>query len=168
MTLPDDIEPGPHRIILRGLDPEGNTLERIAYIYVGDDGRLLAKSFRGPISEADLLAETGFSGYDPAMLGGFAVIAMLGGAVLVVRRGMRAYFQNLKETALGQKLYPFRIHDHADARDCGLAHSVQSGEVIQGNFAKVRDFVEFCINEGPTSRSAETNRPPLTVEILVL
>lgn len=90
VTLPDDIEPGPHRIILRGLDPEGNTLERIAYIYVGDDGRLLAKSFRGPISEADLLAETGFSGYDPAMLGGFAVIAMLGGAVLVARRGMRA------------------------------------------------------------------------------
>jgi hypothetical protein len=89
VTLPDDIEPGPHRIILRGIDPEGNTLERIAYIYVSDDGRLLAKSFDGPIDEADLLALTGFSGYDPAATAAIAFAAILVGAVAVMRRRIR-------------------------------------------------------------------------------
>jgi hypothetical protein len=89
VTLPDDIEPGPHRIILRGIDPEGNTLERIAYIYVSDDGRLLAKSFDGPIDEADLLAETGFSDYDPAVTAAIAFAAILVGAVAVMRRRIR-------------------------------------------------------------------------------
>jgi hypothetical protein len=89
VTLPDGIEPGPHRIILRGTDPEGNPVERVAYIYVDDDGRLLAKSFRGPITEADILARTGFSGYDPAVLGGLALLAMTAGDVIVSRRLIR-------------------------------------------------------------------------------
>lgn len=86
ITLPEGIVPGPHEIVLRGTDPDGNTLERIAYIFVSDEGTLLAKSFRGPISESDLLASTGFTAYDPAMVGFLAGFAMLGGAVLLARR----------------------------------------------------------------------------------
>lgn len=86
ITLPEGIEPGPHEIVLRGTDPDGNTLERIAYIYVGDDGRLLAKSFRGPISESDLLASTGVVGYSPVSVSIVAVLALLTGSVLVFRR----------------------------------------------------------------------------------
>jgi len=91
VTLPDGIEPGPHRIILRGTDPEGNPVERIAYIYVDDDGRLLAKSFKGPISESDLLAATGLSTYDPLVTASMAGIALMLGTVLLYRRNRRAH-----------------------------------------------------------------------------
>lgn len=86
VTLPDGIEPGPHQIVLRGTDPDGNTLERIAYIYVGEDGTLLAKSFRGPIDEADLLASTGLSDYNPALVAASAGLAVALGAVVLSRR----------------------------------------------------------------------------------
>jgi hypothetical protein len=91
VTLPDGIEPGPHRIILRGTDPEGNPVERIAYIYVDDDGRLLAKSFKGPISESDLLAATGVSTYDPLVTASMAGIALMLGTLLLYRRNRRAH-----------------------------------------------------------------------------
>jgi hypothetical protein len=90
VTLPDNIEPGEHRIILRGTDPDGNTLERVAYIYVGTQGELLAKSFSGPFSRADVLAFTGPVGYDPAMLGALGVVALIAGVVLVARRRVRS------------------------------------------------------------------------------
>ena len=89
VTLPDNIEPGEHRIILRGLDPDGNTLERTAYIYVGTHGELLGKSFSGPFSKADVLAFTGPVGYDPVMLGALGVLALLAGVVLIARRRAR-------------------------------------------------------------------------------
>jgi hypothetical protein len=86
VVLPDGIEPGPHRIILRGTDPDGNELERIAYILVGDDGRLLAKSYTGPIRESDLLASTGLSAYNPSLVATFAGLAIALGAVVLYRR----------------------------------------------------------------------------------
>lgn len=90
VTLPDNIEPGEHRIILRGTDPDGNPLERVAYIYVGTQGELLGKSFSGPFSRADVLAFTGPVGYDPAMLGALGVVALLAGVVLIARRRVRS------------------------------------------------------------------------------
>ena len=89
VTLPDNIEPGEHRIILRGLDPDGNTMERTAYIYVGTHGELLGKSYSGPFSKTDVLAFTGPVGYDPVMLGALGVLALLAGVVLIARRRVR-------------------------------------------------------------------------------
>jgi hypothetical protein len=86
ITLPEGIEPGPHEIVLRGIDPEGEPIERIAYIYVGEDGTLLAKSYRKAITEADLLAMTGPVGYDPYVLGAAAGLALVSGLSLVAIR----------------------------------------------------------------------------------
>lgn len=86
IQLPDGIEPGAHEIVLRGTDPDGNEVTRTAWIWVADNGTLVAKSYRRAITQADILALTGVDSTQLGLALVGAVVAVGGGIALSRRR----------------------------------------------------------------------------------
>ena len=83
--LPDNIEPGEHRIVLYGTDPSGNPLEVTTYITIGADGKV---TYVAEVPEGSL-PDTGMNSGSTALVGfvGASVIAL--GAVLMVLRRVK-------------------------------------------------------------------------------
>jgi hypothetical protein len=86
VQLPAGIKPGPHEIVLRGTDPDGNEVTRTAWIYVSDTGALVAKSYKKAITEADVLAMTGVDAGQLTAAAAIALAAIGGGVALGIRR----------------------------------------------------------------------------------
>lgn len=84
VTLPTGIEPGPHKLVLTGIAPDGSTLTKTMYLTILPDGTIGYISATGP---EQMLAESG-SELAPLAIGGTLAL-LLGGAALVVARHRR-------------------------------------------------------------------------------
>jgi LPXTG-motif cell wall-anchored protein len=94
-TLPPTVEPGQHKIILKGTAPDGSPREDIVWITVSASGTIGYVSLVGeeddgsePIATA-VLAKTGFE--SPAAIAvGAGLLAVGGAAIVVARRSRRS------------------------------------------------------------------------------